>query len=125
MGEAKGPSVYGDGTWPHMSFGGVVDPGMRLACELTQRLALLILERVGPAEGPAPYGYSRRRLAEDSGVSAATITNVLAGRYFPQLHVMTKLLSALNLPLEAVLPVRPVRRRGPGRSSAVGTPDSA
>ncbi len=90
-------------------FSGVDDAGLRTACELTQRLARVILERVGPPQG-APGantgptgGYSRRQLGADSGVSAATIVNLLYGRHFPQIHVATKLLAALGLPPEWLL----------------------
>ncbi len=45
------PASFGVGTWPHMDFSGVDDAGLRTACELTQRLARVILERVGPPQG--------------------------------------------------------------------------
>ncbi len=86
-------------------------PGLREACEITQRLAVVVLARVGPPDAPPADGYSRRRLALDAGVSNGTITNLLNGVHFPQIQVLTKLLSALQLPLDAVLPARRPGRR--------------
>lgn len=74
----------------------------RAACELMQNIVRGLEGKLVPISEANRHhvGLTRARLAQASGVSRATLNQVLSGNIFPRLDTVARLCHTADVPLE-------------------------